>query len=127
MHKINGGVLWPNLHLLFWLSLLPFATGWMGENHFAPLPVAVYGGVMIMSALAWALLQRSLVRIPSNRTALAEALGRDWKGKVSPLIYLASIALAFVHVGLSLAGYALVAALWLIPDRRIEHHLARSE
>ncbi|MDP1165930.1 hypothetical protein, partial [Klebsiella pneumoniae] len=79
---------------------------------------AVYGGVMIMSALAWALLQRSLVRIPSNRTALAEALGRDWKGKVSPLIYLASIALDFVHVGLSLAGYALVAALWLIPDRR---------
>ncbi|CAM3694112.1 TMEM175 family protein [Roseateles saccharophilus] len=123
VHKISGGVLWPNLHLLFWLSLMPFATGWMGENHFAPLPVAVYGGVLVLSALAWMLLQRALLRIPGNAAILVEALGRDWKGKLSPLIYLSSIALAFVHVGLSLAGYALVALLWLIPDRRIEHQL----
>jgi uncharacterized membrane protein len=127
VHKISGGVLWPNLHLLFWLSLLPFATGWMGENHFAPLPVAVYGLVMLMAALAWMLLQRALRCIPGNNHLLAEALGRDWKGKLSPLVYVASIALAFVHVGLSLAGYALVALLWLVPDRRIERHLNRSE
>ncbi len=127
VHKISGGVLWPNLHLLFWLSLLPFATGWMGENHFAPLPVAVYGGVLVMAALAYILLQRALICIPGNNTVLAQALGKDWKGKISAVIYLVSIALAFVHVGLSLAGYAIAAALWLIPDRRIEHHLNRSE
>ncbi len=123
VHRISGGVLWPNLHLLFWLSLLPFATGWMGENHFASLPVALYGTVLVMAALAWMLLQRALLRIPRNSTALAEALGRDWKGKLSPIIYLVSIALAFVHVGLSLAGYAAAALLWLVPDRRIERHL----
>ncbi|HEV6967463.1 MULTISPECIES: TMEM175 family protein [Roseateles] len=127
VHKISGAVLWPNLHLLFWLSLMPFATGWMGENHFAPLPVAVYGGVLVMAALAWVLLQRALLCLPGANTGLAQALGRDWKGKVSPVIYLASIGLAFVHVGLSLAGYALVAALWLVPDRRIEHHLRHGE
>ncbi len=123
VHRISGGVLWPNLHLLFWLSLLPFATGWMGENHFAPLPVAVYGFVLVMAALAWVLLQRALVCIPGNNTALAEALGRDWKGKISPVVYVAGIALAFVDARLSLAGYAFVALLWLIPDRRIEHRL----
>ncbi len=127
VHKISGGVLWPNLHLLFWLSLLPFATGWMGENHFAPLPVAVYGVVLVMAALAWVLLQRALLCIPGNNTALAEALGRDWKGKLSPVVYVAGIALAFVDARLSLAGYAFVALLWLIPDRRIEQRLAHGE
>lgn len=123
--KISGGVLWANLHLLFWLSLFPFATGWMGENHFAPLPTALYGGVLLMAAIAYYLLQQCIVAADGAQSALALALGRDWKGKVSPLVYLAAIPLAlWVSPWISNALYVIVALIWLVPDRRIERRLA---
>ncbi|MBS0211526.1 MAG: DUF1211 domain-containing protein [Planctomycetes bacterium] len=124
--RINGGVLWANMHLLFWLSLIPFTTGWMSENDFAPLPTALYGGVFLMSAVAWHILQRALVREQHNEK-LRAALGADLKGKASLIIYLAAIPLAFVRPWLAIALYALVACLWLIPDRRFEAQLARDE
>jgi uncharacterized membrane protein len=118
---INGVALWANLHLLFWLSLIPFVTGWMGENHFAALPVALYGGVLFMAGLAYTILMMSLRR---NNAVLAAALGADWKGKASNLLYLAGVGLSFVEAMLGFAVYVCVAILWLIPDRRIERHLA---
>jgi uncharacterized membrane protein len=118
---ISGGVLWANLNLLFWLSLIPFATGWMGENHFAPLPTAVYGAVLILSAFAYIILQASILRHHRNENALlAEAVGNDLKGKASLVMYAAAIPLAFVNCWISLALYFIVAAIWFIPDRRIE-------
>ena len=124
IQRVDGRVLWANLHLLFWLSLIPFVTGWMGENHFAPLPVALYGVVLLMCALAWWLMQQSLLCLPGNRTRLTEALGRDLKGKLSPLCYLIGIAAAFYCEWLSAAMYTLMALIWLVPDRRIERLLA---
>ncbi|HEV7892710.1 MAG TPA: TMEM175 family protein [Pyrinomonadaceae bacterium] len=121
--RINGGILWANMHLLFWLSLVPFVTGWMGENHFAPLPTAVYGGVLFAAAVAYYILQRLIIAEQGPHSKLKTAVGRDVKGKLSPLIYLAAIVLAFVNQWLSDALYVLVALLWLIPDRRIESHL----
>lgn len=118
--RINGGILWANMHLLFWLSLVPFVTGWMGENHFAPLPTAVYGGVMLAAAVAYYILQRMIIEEQGPNSKLKSAVGRDVKGKLSPLIYLAAIVLAFVNQWLSDALYVLVALMWLIPDRRIE-------
>ncbi|UTH75741.1 TMEM175 family protein [Chromobacterium sp. IIBBL 290-4] len=118
--RIDGRVLWANLHLLFWLSLIPFVTGWMGENHFQPLPVALYGVVLLMCSLAWWLMQAALLCLPGNRTHLSEALGNDIKGKISPLGYLLAIALAWVAPWLSGLLYLAVALLWLAPDRRIE-------
>lgn len=120
MHKVSGGILWANLHLLFWLSLLPFATGWMGENHFAPLPTALYGIVLLMAAIAYFLLQRCIITVHGNASLLARATGRDWKGKLSPLLYLAAIGLSFVTPWLACVIYAGVALMWLVPDRRIE-------
>jgi uncharacterized membrane protein len=120
---LGGGTLWANLHLLFWLSLLPWATGWMGENHWAPLPVALYGGVLLMSGVAYFVLSRSLVHHHGQDSRLARALGRDVKGVVSLVIYAVAMPLAFVHVGIALAGYLAVAVMWFIPDRRIERHL----
>ena len=108
-HRINGRVLWANLHLLFWLSLFPFVTAWMGENHFAPVPVAVYGGVLLMAALAWPLLQHEIVACNGRDSMLAQALGRDRKGKLSVLIYAVAIPLAFVHQALAGALCVLVA------------------
>ena len=122
--RVSGGVLWANLHLLFWLSLLPFATGWMGENHFAPLPAALYGFVLLMAAVAYWWLQGCIVRTQGPDSVLHRAIGGDWKGKLSPLLYLAAIPLAFVETWLSLVLYVTVALLWLVPDRRIEHALA---
>ena len=122
-HHVSGGVLWANLHLLFWLSLFPFATGWMGENHFAELPTALYGGVLLMAAIAYWLLQQCIVAVNGAQSTLAQAIGRDWKGKISPLIYLAAIPLAFVRPWLSNALFVLVALIWLVPDRRIERRL----
>ena len=122
--RVSGGVLWANLHLLFWLSLLPFATGWMGENHFEPLPAALYGCVLLMAALAYWWLQRCIVRTQGPDSLLHRAIGGDWKGKLSPLFYLAAIPLAFVATWVSLALYVAVALLWLVPDRRIERALA---
>jgi len=118
--RVTGGVLWANLHLLFWLSLFPFATGWMGENHFAELPVAVYGVSMLMPALAYYVLQTCIVKANGSDQALAHALGRDIKGKISPLFCLTGIVLAFVHPWLACTAYVTLALWWLIPDRRIE-------
>lgn len=121
--RVNGAVLWANLHLLFWLSLLPFATGWMGENHFAALPSAIYGLVLLMAALSYYLLQRCIMAGDGATSVLRQALGRDWKGKLSPALYLLAIAAAFLSHWIAQCLYALVALLWLVPDRRIEHHL----
>lgn len=123
--RITGRVLWPNLHLLFWLSLVPFVTGWMGENHFASLPTATYGFVLLMAAIAWTILQNVLVAQQEPGSRLAQALGSDTKGRLSLALYVAAIPLAFVHQGIAGAIYAGVALLWLIPDRRIEAQLAR--
>jgi uncharacterized membrane protein len=121
--RINGRILWANLHLLFWLSLIPFTTGWMGENHFAPLPTAVYGAVLLLSGLAYLLLQAALVAENGPGSRLAEAVGRDWKGKLSLLGYAAAIPLAFVNQWVCDAVYVAVALLWLVPDPRIETRL----
>ncbi|MGN6525045.1 MAG: TMEM175 family protein [Burkholderiaceae bacterium] len=118
--RVTGGMLWANLHLLFWLSLFPFATGWMGENHFAPLPSAMYGGVLLMAAISWAILQAVILRAEGPRSLLRQALGRDWKGRFSPVLYLAGIVSSFWITGLAQALYLVVALAWLVPDRRIE-------
>jgi uncharacterized membrane protein len=118
--RVDGLILWANSHLLFWLSLVPAATGWMGENFLAPLPTAVYGVSLLMPAVAYNLLQRTIVHQQGEHSVLASALGRDVKGKISPLLYAAAVALAFVDAWLSIAIYALVAVMWLVPDRRIE-------
>jgi len=118
--RINAAVMWANMHLLFWLSLIPFATGWMGENHFAALPVATYGVVLLMPALAYYVLQTCIVGANGTDKALADALGRDIKGKLSPFSCLAGIGLAFISPLLACAAYVLLALMWLIPDRRIE-------
>jgi len=123
VERLSGGTLWANLHLLFWLSLMPWATGWMGENHWAPLPVALYGLVLLMSGVAYYILTRSLLRHHAHDSRLARALGSDFKGRISVLIYAAAMPLAFVHVGIALAGYLAVALMWFVPDRRIERHL----
>jgi len=117
---VNGAILWANLHLLFWLSLFPFMTGWMGENHFASLPVAFYGVVSLLAAIAYFILQRTIIKEQGESSRLAMAVGRDIKGKISPLLYLAGIALAYPLRYLALALYVIVALMWLIPDRRIE-------
>jgi uncharacterized membrane protein len=119
--RVNGLILWANMHLLFWLSLTPFATGWMGENDFAPLPTAVYGVALLMPAVAYALLQKAITLTHGMESLLARALGDDIKGKISPLLYIAGILLALVNPWISVALYTLVALIWLIPDRRIEH------
>ena len=122
--KISGAVLWANLHLLFWLSLFPFATGWMGENHFAPTPTALYGCVLLMAAIAYWLLQQSIIRAQGERSALKRAVGSDWKGRFSPFLYVVAIGAAFwASPIVTQAIYALVALIWLIPDRRIERML----
>ena len=118
--RINGKVLWANLHLLFWLSLVPFTTGWMGENHFAPLPTAVYGIVLLAAAIAYYILQTLIVGEQGEDSKLKKAIGNDFKGKISPLIYIAAIGLAFVNQWISDALYVFVALMWLVPDRRIE-------
>jgi uncharacterized membrane protein len=123
--RVTGGIMWANTHLLFWLSLIPFATGWMGENHFAELPVAVYGVALLMPALAYYLLQRCIVRANGDDHTLAMALGRDAKGKLSPLFCVAGTGLAFVNPWLGCAAYVLLALLWLVPDRRIEKAVAQ--
>ena len=120
VRQVDGRVLWANLHLLFWLSLLPFATGWMGENHMAAVPVALYGVVLLMSALAWFLMQRALLCVPGNREVMRQALGRDLKGRLSPWFYLAGIGLSFYQSWLGAAIYGLVALWWLVPDQRME-------
>ena len=123
VNRVDGAILWANSHLLFWLSLIPAATAWMGENLLAPLPTAVYGAVLLMPAIAYYLLQRTIVRKQGAHSVLASALGSDMKGKLSPVLYIAGIALAFIAPWLSILIYVSVAVIWLVPDRRIENIL----
>jgi uncharacterized membrane protein len=123
--QINGAVLWSNVHLLFWLSLVPFVTGWMGENHFATMPVALYGVVLLMAAIAYYILAHQLAAIHGKDSLLAKALGSDWKGKLSIVIYAVGIAASFLNPWIGFCLYAAVAAMWLIPDRRIESKMER--
>jgi len=120
---VTGGILWSNLHLLFWLSLIPFATGWVGEHSGTPLPTAIYGASLLMTAIAWFIMQTTIIRAQGTESALRQALGRDLKGKIAPLLYLAGIAMAYVATWASDLIYAAVALLWLVPDRRIEAKL----
>ncbi len=123
--RVDGLILWANSHLLFWLSLIPAATAWMGENLSAPVPTAVYGGVLLMPAIAYYLLQMAIVRRQGAHSVLAKALGSDVKGKISLILYVTGIVLAFVSPWISIAIYVLVAVMWLTPDRRIENTLGR--
>jgi uncharacterized membrane protein len=122
--KVTGPILWANLHLLFWMSLFPFATGWMGENHFAAAPTALYGTVLLMAAIAYYVLQHVIIASQGSASVLRRAVGGDWKGKLSPVLYLVAIAAAFRASWISQAIYVLVALIWLVPDRRIEKALA---
>jgi uncharacterized membrane protein len=122
--RVNGAILWANLHLLFWLSLVPFVTAWMGENHFAPVPTAAYGIVMLASAFAYVILQRTIIRSQGAHSMLATAVGGDKKGKISPVLYAVAIPAAFVSTAISGALFAAVALIWLLPDKRIERMVA---
>ncbi|TMH27870.1 MAG: DUF1211 domain-containing protein [Betaproteobacteria bacterium] len=124
VHHVTGGTLWANMHLLFWLSLVPFVTGWMDENHFAPVTVAAYGLVLLCAGIAYFILTRVLLATHGQDSLLAKALGSDFKGKISVVLYLAAVVLAFVQPWISLAIYVLVALMWLVPDRRFERLLA---
>ncbi len=123
--RVDGLILWANSYLLFWLSIIPVATAWMGQNLLAPLPTAVYGGVLLMPAIAYVLLQQAIIHRQGAQSVLAKALGSDLKGKISPILYVAGIGLAFVNPWLSIAMYVLVAVIWLVPDRRIEKIIGR--
>jgi uncharacterized membrane protein len=123
-HQVSGGTLWANLHLLFWLSLIPFASGWMGENQFASVPTALYGVILLLAACAYLLLQREILVREGPASMLAAAVGKDWKGRVSPLLYALGIALAFLRPWIAGAVYGSVALMWLVPDRRIERKVA---
>jgi uncharacterized membrane protein len=123
VRQVDGRVLWANMHLLFWLSLVPFASGWMGENRFAPWPVALYGGVLLFAAVAYFILVRALIALHGSDSVLAVAVGSDFKGKISIVIYFVAVLLAFVNSWVAFGLYVLVAVIWLIPDRRIEKRL----
>jgi uncharacterized membrane protein len=122
--EVTGSMLWANLHLLFWLSLVPFTTAWMGENHFARLPAAVYGFVLLMAAIAYFILQQRIIAAQGEDSLLKKAIGSDWKGRLSPVLYVAAVIVAFAAPWISIGIYVLVALLWLVPDRRIERALA---
>ena len=125
-HKVTGGMMWANLHLLFWLSLFPFVTGWMGENHFTSVPTALYGGVLLLAAIAYYILQTTILRQHGRESKLATGLGRDFKGKISPVLYAIAIPLSFLNPWLANAVYVFVALMWLIPDRRLARVLEES-
>ncbi|MFO1299515.1 MAG: TMEM175 family protein [Burkholderiaceae bacterium] len=124
--RVTGNILWANLHLLFWLSLLPFVTGWMGENHFAPIPSALYGVVLLCAAVAYWILQQAIIASQGDDSLLRQAVGSDWKGKLSPLLYLLAITLTFFLPWAGQLIYVGVALLWLVPDRRIERTLTHA-
>jgi TMEM175 potassium channel family protein len=126
-HRVSGSMLWANLHLLFWLSLVPFTTAWMGENHIAALPAAAYGLVLFMAAIAYLILQQRIIAAEGEGSLLRKAVGGDWKGRLSPLLYIAAIVLAMVSPWISIAIYVTVAVLWVVPDRRIERVFAEAE
>ena len=121
LHQVTGGILWANLHLLFWLSLFPFVTGWMGENHFAPMTLVLYGFILLMAAIAYQILQLTILHHLGKESSLAKALGNDVKGKISIVLYLAAVSIAFYSPVISGGIYILVALIWLIPDKRIEN------
>ncbi|HEV2417784.1 MAG TPA: TMEM175 family protein [Terriglobia bacterium] len=123
--RVNGSTLWANLHLLFWLSLVPFATAWMGENHFSPWPVALYGIILLMAGTAYIILTKALIALHGKDSTLATSIGKDVKGKISFIIYVAAIPLAFAQIWAACACYILVALIWLVPDRRIEKALTQ--
>jgi uncharacterized membrane protein len=125
--RVTGAILWANLHLLFWLSLFPFATGWMGENHFSAVPTALYGVVLLMAGIAYYLLQQAIIRSQGFDSILKRAVGRDWKGKLSPVLYLAAIVGTLLSPWISEGIYVTTALIWVIPDRRIEKVLPRNE
>ena len=125
--RVGGGILWANLHLLFWLSLFPFATGWVGENHLAALPTAAYGFVLLMAGVAYKILQQTIIAHQGRNSLLAKAVGGDWKGNLSPVLYLAAIPLAFLSIWIAVCLYVFVALLWFVPDRRIERVLKKEE
>jgi uncharacterized membrane protein len=125
IQHVTGAILWANLHLLFWLSLFPFVTGWMGENHFAPAPTALYGCVMLLAAMAYWILQRAIIASQGRDSLLAKAVGRDVKGKLSPILYALAIPAAFLEQWIAEGIYVLVALMWLVPDRRIERVLEK--
>ena len=125
--QVSGGILWANLHLLFWLSLFPFTTAWMGENHLAPIPTAIYGFVLLMAGLAYYVLERTIIAKEGRDSLVARAVGKDWKGRLSFALYLAAIPLAFVNSWIAGALYLFAALLWLIPDPRIERKLRKRE
>ena len=125
--RVTGSILWANLHLLFWLSLFPFATGWMGQNHFALPPTALYGFVLLMAGMAYFILQQAIIASQGPSSVLRKAIGGDWKGKLSPLLYVAGISSSLFSSWAAQGIYAFVAVLWLIPDRRIEHALRQTQ
>jgi uncharacterized membrane protein len=127
LHRVNGAILWANTHLLFWLSLVPFVTGWMGESGFAPVPTGLYGVVMLAAAIAYFILLRRILRAEGPQSPLARAIGRDFKGKISPAIYLVAIVAVVLSPAISMALYATVALIWLVPDRRIERSLLEGD
>ena len=122
--QVSAGILWANSHLLFWLSLFPFTTGWMGENHFTTVPTALYGSVLLMAAIAYYLLQQTIIRAQGHDSILKNAIGRDWKGKLSPVLYVVAIVATLHSSWISQAVFVIAALIWLIPDRRIEKRLA---
>jgi uncharacterized membrane protein len=122
---VTGAMLWANLHLLFWLSLFPFTTGWMGENHFTAVPTALYGGVLLMAAIAYLALQQTIIRAQGPDSILKKAIGRDWKGKLSPVLYILAMVATLRSPWIAQAILVIAALIWLIPDRRIEKRLAR--
>jgi TMEM175 potassium channel family protein len=124
--RVTGGILWANLHLLFWLSLVPFTTSWMGENHFAPKPTAAYGIVLLLAAIAYYVLQQAIIRSQGPRSELAAAVGRDWKGRVSPIGYAVAILAALVQPWVAGVLYGVIALVWLVPDSRIERRYAEA-
>ncbi len=121
VEKINGKAMWANMHLLFWLSLIPFGTEWMGESHFALWPIVIYGIILLMNAVAFTIMAAGLINAEGKNSKIAKAYGKDWKGKSSILLYIIAVGLAFINPKISLAIYAVVAMVWFIPDRRIEH------
>ena len=125
--RVTGAILWANLHLLFWLSLFPFATGWMGENSFAAVPTALYGVVLLMAAIAYYVLERAIIRVQGPDSVLKKAVGRDWKGKLSPVLYIVAIGATLGSPWIAEALFVAAALIWLIPDRRIENILPRIE
>ena len=127
VHRVTGPILWANLHLLFWLSLIPFTTAWMGENHFAPAPSALYGAVLLMAAIAYWVLQQRIIASQGEDSLLRRAVGTDWKGKLSPITYLVAIPISFWSPAVAEALYVLAALIWLVPDRRIERAFGNGE